>query len=101
MRAVMVVVVAPCRNHAAGMALRREQVFVLAFFPLPFVEAFDQSVLHRLAGCDVVPADLTVFLPFQHRVRSQFRAVVADHHTGIATQFSDAIQFTGDTRTAN
>ena len=29
---LMIVVGAPCRNHAAGMAQRREQVFVQALF---------------------------------------------------------------------
>ena len=62
--AVVIVVGAPCRNHAAGMAQRLEQVFVEAFFAHPPVEALDQAVLHWLAGRDVVPADLSLLLPF-------------------------------------
>ena len=71
----MVVVVAPCRDHAAGMAQRREQVFVEAFLAHPPVEALHQAVLHWFAWRDVVPIDLAVFLPFQHRIRCQFRPV--------------------------
>jgi hypothetical protein len=36
-----------------------------------------------------VPTDLSVLLPFQHRVTGQFRAIVRDHKAGIAAQFSD------------
>ena len=41
MWAVVIVVDAPCRNHAAGMAQRREQVFVKALFAHPPVESLD------------------------------------------------------------
>ena len=98
MRAVVIVVVAPCRNHAAGMAQRREQVLVEAFLTHPTVEALDQAVLHGFPGCDVVPLDFAVFLPFEHRVGRQFGAVVRHHHAGIATQLSDPVQLAGDTR---
>ena len=75
MRPVVIVVGAPCRNHAAGMAQRREQVFVEALLAHPPVEALHQAVLHWLAWRDVAPIDLAVFLPFQHRIRCQFRSV--------------------------
>ena len=75
MRPVVIVVCAPCRNHAAGMAQRREQVFVETFLAHPTVEAFHQAVLHGLAWRDVVPTDLAVLLPLEHRVRCQFGAV--------------------------
>ena len=68
----MIVVGAPCRNHAAGMAQRREQVFVEAFLAHPSVEDFDQTVLHGFAWGNVVPVDLAVLLPFEHRVAGQF-----------------------------
>jgi hypothetical protein len=34
----------------------------------PAIEAFDEPVLHWLAGCDVMPVYLPVFLPFQDRI---------------------------------
>jgi len=66
--AVVIVVGALCRNHASGMAQRREEVFVQALLAHPPVKALDQTVLHGLARRDVVPADLAAFLPFQHRI---------------------------------
>lgn len=97
MRAMVVVVVAPCRNQMAGMAQSREQVLVRAFVPQTAIEALDQAVLHRLARRDVMPFDLAFLLPFQHRVRVQLGSVIADHHTRIAAHFGDPIQFAGDT----
>lgn len=40
----MIVVSAPCRDYAAGMAQKREQVLVEALLAHPTVEAFDQAV---------------------------------------------------------
>ena len=40
------------------------------------VQAFDKTVLLRLAGGDVVPLDRTLLLPAQDRVRGQLGAVV-------------------------
>ncbi len=72
---VVIVVGAPCGDHAAGMAQRREQVFVEALLAHPAVEAFDEAVLHGLARRDVMPADLAILLPFEHRIGGQLRAV--------------------------
>lgn len=77
MRPGVIVVGAPCRNHAAGLAQRREQVFVEAFLAHPSVEVFDQTVLHRLAWGDVLPVDLTVLLPFEHLVAGQSVALAS------------------------
>ncbi len=72
MWAVVVVVVTPCRNQMAGMAQSWEKVLVQAF-----VEALDERILHRFAGRDVMPLDLTFLLPFEHGNRRQFGPVVA------------------------
>lgn len=40
-----------------------------------------------------MPFDLPVLLPRQDRVRGQFGAIVRDHHTGIAPQLCDPVQF--------
>ena len=58
MRAMVIVVVAPCRNQMAGMAQRREQVLVQALIPQTAVEALHEAVLRRFAGRDVMPFDL-------------------------------------------
>ena len=86
-----------CGGHGA----RREQVFVEALFAHPSFKAFDKAVLRGLSRRDVVPADFAVLLPFQHRVACQFRAIVADHHTGISAQLGNAIQLASDTCAAD
>ena len=75
MRAVVIVVVAPCGNQMAGMAQGREQVLVEAFVPEPSVEALDEAVLHRFTRRDVVPFHLAILLPFEHGIRREFGAV--------------------------
>ena len=79
MWAVVIVVVAPCRNQMAGMAQGWEQVLVQALIPQSSVEALHEAVLHRLTRRDVVPFDLAVLLPFEHGVTGQLRAVVGDN----------------------
>lgn len=64
MRPVVIVFGVQCSNHSAGMSQRREQVFVWAFLARPYVEIFDEAVLDRFAGYDVVPTDFVVFLSF-------------------------------------
>lgn len=76
-------------------------MFVQAFLLHPPVEAFDHAVLHWLSPRDVLPVDLAGFLPLQHRVTGQFRAVVRDHHAGIATQLGDTIQFASNSHSSN
>ena len=83
MWAVVIVVGAPCRDDAAGMAQGREQVFVEALLAHPPVEAFHQTILHGLAWCDVMPTNFAVFLPFEYRVGCQLGAVVRDHQARI------------------
>ena len=75
MRAVVVVVVAPCRDQMAGMAQGREQVLVKAFIPKAAIEALDKAVLHRFPRRDVMPFDPTILLPFEDGVRGQLGPV--------------------------
>ncbi len=101
MWSVVIVVVAPWRNHAAGMAHKREQVFVQAPLAHASSEAFDKAIVHGLPGRDVMPVDLAIFLPVEHRVAGQFCSVVGDYHTGIAAHLGDTIQLSGHMPTAN
>ena len=43
MWALVIVVGAPCRNRAAGMAQRQERVFVEALLAHSSIEAFDET----------------------------------------------------------
>ncbi len=64
MRAVMIIVVAPCRDYMAGMAQTVEQMLVEAFVAQAAIKALYQAILHGLAGRDVMPFDLPLLLPF-------------------------------------
>ena len=55
-RPAVVVIEPPCFNRLACFGEREKHVFVEAFVTQAAVERFDESVLNRLAGLDVVPA---------------------------------------------
>lgn len=54
---VFVEVLPPVGQQVTGMAERPECGLVLQLVTQPAVELLDESVLHRLARRDVVPAD--------------------------------------------
>src|SRR5438477_13030372 len=62
-RAFGVVITAPGFQHHPGMRQRTEQGLVQQLIAQPPVEAFDEGVLHRLAGGDVMPGDLLTVRP--------------------------------------
>lgn len=55
-------------------------------------EAFDEGILRRLAGRDVMPVDTALVGPCQDGVAGQFDAVVADHHFGLAALDDQPVQ---------
>jgi len=73
----MVVVVAPGPDQMAGMAQVSKQVLVEALVHQTAVGALHEAVLHRLAGRDVVPLDLTLLLPFQDRFRGEIGPIAS------------------------
>lgn len=85
----MIVAGTQCRDHAAGIAHRRGQVFVQALLAHAAVDTFDQAILHRPLRCDVVVADLSNCLPLQNRIAGQFCAALADHQIGQTASISD------------
>jgi hypothetical protein len=56
-RSVGVVVDPPFLDDLASLVEIGEQMFVQALVAQSAVEAFNKAILHRLAGCDVVPLD--------------------------------------------
>ena len=58
MRTHLIVIVAPCIDYLACFAQADEHVFVEAFIAQRAVKRFDESILDRLAGLDIVPGDL-------------------------------------------
>ena len=63
----MVIVMAPARQHLAGMSEAVEHLLIEAFIAQFSIEAFNEAVLLRLARRDVVPGDAGLVLPFQGR----------------------------------
>ena len=68
MRSVGVVVDPPFFDDLLCLSEIAEQVLVEAFVAQPAVEALDEAILHRFAGCDVVPFDVMLLLPAQDGV---------------------------------
>jgi len=68
----------PVMNYDPSMGEISEHGFVEQLVPHPPIEAFDKAILHGLSGCNVVPIDLVIRTPAQHRVTGQFGAIGAD-----------------------
>ena len=92
MGSVVIVVAPPCVDDEAGMTEAFEEVFVQAFIPQPAVEAFDEAVLHRLAGGDEVPGHAAFPAPSEHGVGGKLRPVIRDEHAGLASKLDELIQ---------
>ena len=84
---------AQAESYITGLCQVAEQRLVQELVPHPAVEAFDETVLHRLARRDVVPFDLVLGAPLQDRVRGQFGPVVRHDHAGLAAAFDQRRQF--------
>ena len=54
---VVIVVGFPCFDDVLGLSIAWEQVLVQALVAQPAIEGFNKTVLHWLAGGDVVPFD--------------------------------------------
>ncbi len=84
MRPIGVIIGAPLNQHDPGVGDRAEQRLVKQFIPQAAVEALDKAILHRLAGCDVMPLDRVTFSPAEDRVAGQLRFIVADDGGGLS-----------------
>ena len=71
MGAFGVVVRAPGGQRCAGMVQGREQGLVQKLVTQAAVEAFDEGILGRLSGRDVMPVNLSVIGEGQDRVRGE------------------------------
>ena len=96
MRADGVVVVAPDGELPPSISEARKDFLVQQLVAQTPVEAFDEGVLGRLAGRDVVPGDAALVLPFEDGVTGQLAAVVADDRRGLAVQPDQGIELAHD-----
>src|SRR5437016_6124882 len=84
-----VVVSNPGADELAGLIEIDEQALVEKFIAHPAIERFDIAVLHRSAGCDVVPFHPMLLGPAQDRVRGELSAVVGNDHTRLAARIDE------------
>lgn len=69
-------------SHAAGL--------IEAFVAQPAIDAFDEAVLHRFAGRDLVPFDAPFILPLEDGVRGQFCSLLGNQSPGFFSSSSVA-----------
>ena len=96
----------PTPEDLAGMSEAVEHFFVEAFIPQLPIEAFDEAILLRFAGRDIVPGDAGFILPFEDGATGQFAAIVRDDGFRPAIEPDAPIEFphdacTGDRRVGN
>jgi hypothetical protein len=95
MRPPGVVIGNPSGDDLPSLIEIEEQAFVEKPVAHPAVECFHLAVLHRFAGCDVVPLDSMLFATMQYRVRGELGAVVGHDHPRLATPFDEHRQLAG------
>jgi hypothetical protein len=67
------------------MVQRSEQGLIQEFIAQAAVEAFDEGILRRLSGRDIMPVKLAIIHELQDRVRGELGPVVFDNRLGLAT----------------
>ena len=75
MRPDIVVVIAPKGKFLTSICEAVEDLFIEAFIPQAAVEAFNQPILLRLAGVDVVPGCAGIACPFEDRRAGELGSV--------------------------
>ena len=80
----VVVVVTPAGQFLAGVREAAEDLLIQAFITQAAVESFDQPILLRFTGVDVMPGDASIACPFEDRGAGELGAVNADDAVGFA-----------------
>src|SRR5256886_4951032 len=91
-----VVVEPPFGQSRSGMRERAEQRLVQQFVAQSAVEAFDERVLRRFAGRDVMPVDPGLLAPAQDRHARELGAIVGDAVQRLAALGDDRVELTRD-----
>ena len=99
MRAAIVVIAAPSAKRQARMGEVIEDLFIEELVAQESVEAFDEGVLHRLAGRDIMPANASVVLPIEHCAAGQLCPIVTDDHLRLAVEPDERVELAGNAQT--
>src|SRR6185436_14608081 len=92
----VVVVVAPDSQLAPGVSQAVEQLFIQELVAQRPIERFNERVLLRLAGIDIVPLDLVLAGPLQDRPTGELGSVVADDASRFAVKPHQRVQLAYD-----
>ena len=95
----LIIIALPSRQYSSRLRQGREQRLVQTLVAPPSDEALRERILLRLAGRNVMPADLALLTPAQHRRAGQLGAVIADAQHRLAATGDDRVQFAGDADT--
>ena len=98
MRSDRVVVDLPSGQSDPCMSKRAEEGLVQQLVAQPAVKTFDEGILLRLAGSDVVPVDAGFLTPPQDRHAGQFSAVIRDARDRPAAARDDGIELAPDAK---
>ena len=93
----MIIVMSPSAKDTACMSQTIKHLFVQAFVSELAIEAFNECVLYRLAGGDVMPSHAAFILPFKDGMRYEFCAVIADDCIRLTVKPDQSIQVPGNT----
>ncbi len=91
MRPFVVVVMAPCSDEMFGQRQGCKPMHVEAFIAKPSVEAFDESVLHRFAGFDVLHFDILLSGPLHEMQACKLGPVITDKRFGLLSSMRECI----------
>ena len=91
-----VVIVFPERQNLSCVRERAEQRLVQQLVAEAAVEALHKCILSRFAGRNVVPLDLMLLRPAQHRYAGELGAVVGNDHCRAAADSDDGVKFAHD-----
>ena len=85
MRSDVVVVLSPLINFKASFVQASEPMLIQAFVSELAIQAFNKSVLCRLAWLDKAKRDIGFLAPEEHSFAGELSAIVADDLLGLPT----------------
>lgn len=91
MRPLVIVVMSPCSDEMFGQGQGCKPMDIEAFIAKPTVEAFDENVLDRFAGFDVLHFDILLSSPLHEMHACKLGPVVADERFGLLSPMRERL----------
>ncbi len=93
-RSESVVGITPIGEHTSDFKDGPKVILIEALVAKPAVEAFDERILYRLAGRDMMQAHMAIVGPSHHREAAHLGPVVQNDRLGVTADVSDGIERT-------